>query len=125
MSTPREDLQKIRAYTKEEIIEAVGNYWYSDVFVRQILRVLEEIKLNKMRAKRKESLKKATAARTEYLKWMRDVRIKYGDGDTVKLTRIPLEELKHGAELEKALDIAEKEERKLGREFDKLLGVRR
>ena len=125
MSTPREDLQKIKAYTKEEIIEAVGNYWYSDVFVRQILRVLEEIKLNKMRAKRKESLKKATAARTEYLKWMRDVRIKYGDGDTVKLTRIPLEELKHGAELEKALDIAEKEERKLGREFDKLLGVRR
>ena len=125
MSAPREDLQKIRAYTKEEIIEAIGGIWCFDDIIGQILRILEESKLNRIRAEQKEALKKAIATRTEYLKWMRDVRIKYVDGDAVKFTRVPFEDLKRGAELEKAMNIAEKEERKLGREFDKLLGVRR
>ena len=125
MSIAREDLQKIRAYTKEEIIEAIGTSWYFDNITVQILRALEENKMNKIRAEHKEALKKATAARTKFSEWIKDMCIKYGDGDAVKFTRVPLEELKHGAELEKAMNIAEKEERKLGREFDKLLGVRR
>lgn len=115
----------MRAYTKEEIIEAIGGIWCFDDIVGRILRVLEESKLNKIRAEHKEALKKAIAARTKFSEWINDMYIKYGDGDTVKFARVPLEELKHGAELEKAMKIAEKEERKLGREFDKLLGVRR
>lgn len=49
--------------------------------------------------------------------------VKYGDGKNVKIADIPMEELKIGAKLEKAMNAADAKERIRNKELMKFLGV--
>ena len=49
--------------------------------------------------------------------------IAYGDGKSVKLTNIPLEEITKGAALERALKSAAEAEQKLDKKISKMLNV--
>lgn len=123
MREVKEDLRKIKAYSKEEIIEAIQQYWNSDRIIGEILCILEQKRVHSIFAEHDKALKTEISASDKYCEWMKKMCVNYGDGKTVKISDIPMEELTYGVELEKALKIAEENERKLDKKVHKLLGV--
>ena len=114
-------LKKLSKYSKEEIIQAIGQQWDGEYFIKGVLVDLEEKARDKVFKDHDKALKNLIAAREAYIKWKNEICAKHGDGKTVKLSAIPQEEIIHGANLEKALIEATETEQRLSNKIDKLL----
>lgn len=123
MRANKTELQKLKAYTKDDIIKALGHCYQSDYIVSQILNELEEREIQNALKEHKKAIDTLNSARTAYMSWRTDMCVKYGDGKTVKIANIPPEEIAKGARLEKAFNTATEKERKISREVDKILKV--
>lgn len=123
MRTNKAELQKLKAYTKDDIIEALGRCYQSGYIVSTILGELEERKAQNAIKEHEKAIDMLNSARTVYMSWRNDMCVKYGDGKTVKIANIPPTEISQGALLEKALNTATERERKISKEVDKILKV--
>lgn len=123
MRANKTELQKLKAYTKDDIIEALGRCYQSDYIVSQILGELEEIKVQNALKEHEKAIDTLNSARTAYMSWRTEMCVKYGDGKTVKIANIPPDEISRGVLLEKALNTATERECKISREVDKILKV--
>lgn len=123
MRANKTELQKLKAYTKDDIIEALGRCYQSDYIVSQILGELEERKAQNALKEHEKAIDTLNSARTAYTSWRTEMCAKYGDGKTVKIANIPPDEITRGVFLEKALNTATERECKISREVDKILKV--
>lgn len=123
MRANKTELQRLKAYTKDDIIEALGRCYQSDYIVSQILGELEERKAQNALKEHEKAIDTLNSARMAYMSWRTDMCAKYGDGKTVKIANIPPDEISRGAFLEKALNTATERERKVSKEVDKILKV--
>lgn len=123
MRANKTELQKLKAYSKDDIIEALGRCYQSDFIVSQILGELEEIKVQNALKEHEKAIDTLNSARTAYVSWRTEMCVKYGDGKTVKIANIPPFEIAKGAKLEKALNTATEREQKISRKVDKILKV--
>lgn len=123
MRTSKAELQKLKVYSKDAIIEALGHCYQSDYIVSEIIGELEERKVQNALKEHEKAIDTLNTARKAYMNWRSDMCVKYGDEKTVKIVNIPSEEITKGARLEKALNTATESERKISKEVDKILKV--
>lgn len=121
MRANKTELQKLKAYSKDDIIEVLGRCYQSDYIVSQILGELEEIKVQNALKEHGKAIDALNSARTAYMRWRSDMCVKYGDGKTVKIADIPSEEITKGARLEKVFRTATAKEQKISKEVDRIL----
>ena len=123
MKAKREDIQKLKTYSKDEIIDAIDVHWNSNTIIREILDNCKYAKQDRVFKEHDKALAECKSTSKKYCEWLSELSVKYGDGKNVKIADIPMEELKIGAKLEKAMNTADTKERKLNKELMKFLGV--
>lgn len=116
-------LKKLSKYSKEDIIEALGQQCQADFIIRGILNDLEYIASKRVFDDYDKAIKEHKDAFESYIEWKNQMCIAYGDGKSIKLTNIPLEEITKGAALERALKSAAEAEQKLDKKISKMLNV--
>ena len=121
--TTKENLKSLKAYTKDEIIEAMANHFNADKLSKDILYICKQKRDCKIFAEHNKALKAEISARNEYCEWLKEVCVKYGDGKKVEMSKLPMEEITYGAKLEKALKTAEKKQERLDKKIDEILGI--
>ena len=115
-------LKELEKYTKAEIIEAIGNHYRAADIVNELLRDLQNTKMQKVfriqRMAERISMEKFEAL----LAWRHEMCEKYGDGKTVRLLDVPPEEIERGAKLEKeyaaARETVEKAEKRINKAME-------
>jgi hypothetical protein len=110
-------------YSKEDIIEALGQQCQADFIIRGILNDLEYIASKRVFDDYDKAIKEHKDAFEAYIEWKNQMCIAYGDGKSVKLTNIPPEEITKGAALERTLKSAAEAEQKLDKKISKMLNV--
>lgn len=123
MKAKRKDIQKLKTYSKDEIIDAIDVCWNSNTIIREILGNIEYAKLDRVFKEHDKALAECKSTSQKYCEWLSELSVKYGDGKNIKIADIPMEELKIGAKFEKAMTAADTKERKLNKELMELLGV--
>lgn len=116
-------LKKLSKYSKEDIIEALGQQCQADFIIRGILNDLEYIASKRVFDDYDKAIKEHKDAFESYIEWKNQMCIAYGDGKSVKLTNIPPEEITKGAALERALKSTAGAEQKLDKKISKMLNV--
>lgn len=123
MRTKLELLKKLSKYSKEDIIEALGQQCQADFIIRGILNNLEYIASKRVFDDYDKAIKEHKDAFKAYMEWRKQICIAYGDGESIKLTNIPPEEITKGAALERTLKSAAEAEQKLDKKISKMLNV--
>lgn len=122
--TKLELLKKLSKYSKKDIIEALSQQYQVDCFIISgILGELEYTASKRVLDDHDKAIKAHQDAFKAYIEWKKQICIAYGDGESVKLTNIPPEELTKGAALERALKSTAEAEQKLDKEISKMLKV--
>ncbi len=116
-------LKKLSKYSKEDIIEALGQQCQADFIIRGILNELEYIASKRVLDNHDKAIKAHEDAFGAYIEWKNRMCIAYGDGKSVKLTNIPLEEITKGAALEKSVKSTAEAEQNLDKRISKMLNV--
>lgn len=116
-------LKKLSKYSKEDIIEALGQQCQADFIIRGILNDLEYIASKRVFDDYDKAIKEHKDAFEAYIEWKNQMCIAYGDGKSVKLTNIPPEEITKGATLERALKSTAESEQKIDKKISKMLNV--
>lgn len=116
-------LKKLSKYSKEDIIEALGRQCQADFIIRGILNDLEYIASKRVLDNHDEAIKAHKDVFEAYIEWKNQMCIAYGDGKSVKLTNIPLEEITKGAALEKSVKSTAEAEQNLDKRISKMLNV--
>lgn len=123
MRANKTELAKLKAYSKNDIIEVLGSCYQSNYIVSTILGELEEKKAENALKEHEKAITALNSARTAYMSWRTDMCVKYGDGKTVDLVNIPSDEIARGVALEKVFNTATKKEQKISKEVDRILEV--
>lgn len=110
-------LKKLSKYSKEDIIKALGQQCQADFVIKVILNELEYIASKRVLDNHDKAIKAHEDAFRAYIEWKNRMCIAYGDGKSVKLTNIPLEEITKGAALERALKSTAEVEQKLDKKI--------
>lgn len=121
--TTKENLQGLKAYTKDEIIEAMANHFNADKLSKDILYICKQKRGCKIFAEHDKALKAEISARNKYCEWLKEICVKYGDGEKVKISELPMEEITYGVKLENALKTAEKKQERLDKKINEILGI--
>lgn len=116
-------LKKLSKYSKEDIIKALGQQCQADFVIKAILNELEYIASKRVLDNHDKAIKAHEDALIAYIEWKNQMCIAYGDGKSVKLTNIPLEEITKGAALERALKSTAEAEQKIDKKISKMLNV--
>lgn len=116
-------LKKLSKYSKEDIIEALGKQYQADFIISGIINDLEQKDSQKTLDDHSKALDALISAREAFLKWRKEMCVRYGDGKTVKLSNIPQEEIKKGAVLERALQEATETEQRLDKKVNRMLKI--
>lgn len=126
--TLKEDIKNLKAYKKEEILEALEHadrykLYHVELITADMVSYLENKKRNEVFAARD----KATDAKMEAVKafqeWKAEMCEKYGDGMSVKLAVLPPDEIERGAALEKNIKAAVKKAQRLDAQIERLLEI--
>ncbi len=123
MRASKTDLEKLKLYSKEEIIEALGHCYQSDYIVAHIINELDDRKVQKALSEHEKAIDILNSARTAYMKWRTDMCERYGNGRTVKISDIPPSDFQEGVFLERNLYTAEQNEAALDKRVNKLLKI--
>lgn len=86
-------LKKLSKYSKEDIIEALGKQYQADFIISGIINDLEQKASQKTLDDHSKALDALISAREAFLKWRKEICVRYGDGKTVKLSNIHPEEI--------------------------------
>ena len=85
--TTKENLQSLKAYTKDEIIDAIGNHFNADKLSKDILYICKQKRDCKIFAEHGKALNAEISARNEYCEWLKETCVKYGDGEKVETAK--------------------------------------
>lgn len=106
--TEKIDLNK---YKKSEIIEAIEmldeTKYYFNHLKEEVKEQAESNRRTHIQENAMNALDESTKAMNDYFNWRKAVMTIYGDGKSVAFDDLPLEELKVGADLERAWKEAE------------------
>lgn len=116
-------LKKLSKYSKEDIIEALGKQYQADFIISGIINDLEQKASQKTLDDHSKALDALISAREAFLKWRKEICVRYGDGKTVKLSNIPPEEISKGVVLERALQEATETEQRLDKKVNRMLKI--
>lgn len=116
-------LKKLSKYSKEDIIEALGKQYKADFIISGIINDLEQKASQKALDDHSKALDALISAREAFLKWRKEMCVRYGNGKTVKRSNIPQEEIKKGAVLERALQEATETEQRLDKKVNRMLKI--
>lgn len=126
--TLKEDIKNLKAYKKEEILEALeytGRYraFHINLITADMVSYLENKKRKEVFAAHDKALEAEREAIVACQKWNNEMIEKYGDGMSVKLADLPPDELERGAALERRMKEAIKKERALDTKINRLLEI--
>ena len=121
--TTKENLKSLKAYTKDEIIDAIGNHFNADKLSKDILYICKQKRDYKIFTEHDKALEAEISARNEYCEWLKEVCVMFGDGEKVEISKLPMEEIAYGAKLEKALKTAEKKQESLNKKINEILEI--
>lgn len=116
-------IKKLLKYPKKDIVEAICQQYLPDYIINDVLEYLEEKSKQKVFAEYDKALKTEMEIQNAFIKWQCDMCEKYGDGETVKISALPAEDIVYGAKLEKAVQEARKIKQKLNSKIDKFLKI--
>ena len=120
----KDKLKELAAYSKEEIIEAIGlPHWFDEDLVDYLIIELKHLKRTRAIEQHDEAWRAESVALDAYLAWQKKMITEYGDGERVQYNQVPLSEIQRGLELEKAWNDARKKERKTRAKVKDLLRV--
>lgn len=89
----------LKRFTKEELLYGIG-YACGDNTVRIIAGAIERKRICDDMEKERRLLQESSEAMTAYCDFMHNLSVKYGDGKTLNLSKVPLSEIEQAAELE-------------------------
>lgn len=116
-------IKKLLKYPKKDIVEAICQQYLPDYIINDVLEYLEEKSKQKVFAEYDKALKTEIEIQNAFIKWQYDMCEKYGDGETVKISVLPAEDIAYGAKLEKAVQEARKIKQKFNSKIDKFLKI--
>lgn len=118
-------LEKLRTFTKEEIIEALSQLRVAqkEYVLTCLVNTAKNNRLHYAISEHEKALTRLQEARDNYFSWRTEMCEKYGDGRTVSLSSIPSADFARGLRLEKLLSTAEHTEQALDEKLCKLLEV--
>lgn len=119
MRASKNKLQKLKKYSKDEIIAALGHSFMSEHIISDMLFELEEKAFNTALDAHKKALSDLVSAKKKVIDWRKKMCEKYGDGKTVKLSDVPSADISQGAELERVLKAVIEKEQKLDKQVNK------
>lgn len=119
MRASKNKLQKLKKYSKDEIIAALGHSFMSEHIVSDMLFELEKKAFNTAFDAHKKAISALDTAEKRLIDWHKKMCEKYGDGKTVKLSDVPSADISQGAELERVLKAAIEKEQKLDKQVNK------
>lgn len=102
----------LKRFTKEELLYGIG-YACRDTDVRIIASAIERKRMQDDAEKERRLLQESNEAMTAYCDYMHNLSVKYGDGKSLNLAKVPLPEIERAAELETAWQTKEKEWRQI------------
>lgn len=114
-------LEKLRKYTKDDIVDAIGGLYNADTLVDDIIARIEYNGVKRLLVESEQASKAESAALGKYLAWRTEMAEKYGDGKHVKLCALPSEAIHRGAMLEDKYNKAKKKTQALDRRVDKIM----
>ena len=91
--TLRKELEK---YSKADIISALCATFNADYVVRNMLRILSWKTFDRAQKAEEKAFNEKMDAIDQYVKWVKEIAEKYGDGRKVDLNTLPDAELKKG-----------------------------
>ena len=126
--TLKEDIKNLKAYKKEEILEALEHadrykLYHVELITADMVSYLENKKRNEVFAAHDKAIWQKTEAIKAFQKWKSEMCEKYGDGESCKLVDIPPDEIERGAALERRMKEAIKKERALDTKINRLLEI--
>lgn len=95
-----ERLKQLEKYTKAEIIEAIGRNFSAGYIVEDLLNDLELQHMKKLLDDEREADRIHTEKMNAVLAWRNEMCKKYGNGEHVNMSALPLEEIKRGMKIE-------------------------
>ena len=114
--------KKLERFSKAEIIEAIRSISALNpkaiTIEKLIINNVERKRQEKDFATAKEARETAIERMSEYCEWKQKMIEKYGNGKSVQLRAIPLEEIRHGAKIEKAWLDSEKARKRAEKKED-------
>ena len=102
----------LKRFTKEELLYGIG-YACGDNTVHIIAGAIERKRMQDDAEKERRLLQESSDAMTAYCDYMHNLSVKYGDGKSLNLAKVPLPEIERAAELETAWQTKEKEWRQI------------
>lgn len=100
MSLTDKNLKKeLEKYSKTDIISALCATFNADHVVRSMLCILSRKAFDRAQQAEEKAFNEEMDANDQYLKWLKEMAEKYGDGRKVDFTTLPAAELKKGSEL--------------------------
>lgn len=94
--TLRKELEK---YSKADIINALCATFNADHVVRSMLCILSRKAFDRAQKAEEKAFNEEMDSSDQYLKWLKEMAEKYGDGRRVNFTTLPAAELKKGGAL--------------------------
>ena len=94
--TLRKELEK---YSKADIICALCATFNADYVVRDMMHILRRKAFDRAQKAEEKAFNEEMDANDQYLKWLKEMSEKYGDGRRVNFTTLPAAELKKGSAL--------------------------
>lgn len=102
-------INELSRYKKEDLLDAVSNCC-TEFVISKMLSYLKIKKVNETFDNKTKAMEDYNAALRDYIAWKDEVIHKYGDGKSVQLSAIPLEDKLHGAELQSKMAVAQNKE---------------
>lgn len=115
------DREKLKQFTKEELIEAIIKIsrWSSFISADHIVEEIKEFRRKTAFEKGQQARQHAIDCMQKYFDWRKRVIDTYGNGESVKLKDVPFDEVQKGAELEKKWKASEEARKKAEKEEDR------
>lgn len=90
---------KLLQYSKSDLVDAICDEFDADYTARRALHFLESRAAERAIEQERIAFDAALKAREEYLKWLQQMAVKYGDGKEFAFGNLPVTELKRGSKL--------------------------
>lgn len=113
-------INELSRYKKEDLLDALDHCCDCNIISAMHL-YLHNKKINETFDETTKAMDDYTGALHDYLSWKDEMIHKYGDGKSVQLSAIPLEDKLHGAELQSKMAVAQKKEKAASKKERRLI----
>lgn len=120
MNERETQLKKLEKYSKAEIVEAIGKYWFD---LERLLGELEYVRRTKAIEEERKAINAENIAFEAFISYQRQMIERYGSGGRLKVSAIPPEDFRQMAALERAWQAAREKVQACEAKVSRMLGL--